>query len=73
MNLPSAESLMLAAPNEVLEDLLARKVYEASIAGQKEVMLEGTQWKNEEFLVKVKVKGYHVDTFGRRSIRVYWD
>ena len=77
MNLPSAESLMLQAPNEVLEDLLARKVYEASIKGQKEVILEGNTWKNEKLLMKIKEKGFHVEKFKgffqKPFLKVYWD
>ena len=62
IKIPSAESLMLDIPNDILEDLLARKIVEAKIARLNKVIVEGAQWTgNKALITMLKEKGYEID------------
>ena len=64
---------MLETPRDILEDLLARKIYEASIAGGNETLLEGTIWQKENMKRLLEDKGYQLEVISKRLLKVFFN
>lgn len=73
IKIPSAESLLLATPNDILEDIVARIIIEANIHRLHSVSVTGSQFSNNNTLIKtLKEKGYDVTAYSD-SLLIKWD
>lgn len=74
LSIQSVESLMLAIPKDVLEDIVARKIVEANMAGVNQIILSGIKWNNPELLKTLQDKGYRANMMNSsRELIINWD
>ena len=76
LEIPSAESLILAPQKDIVNDIIAREIYKASFSGKSSVDLEGMKVQDPEVIQHLLDKGYeftYVPSGNRTKIlRISW-
>lgn len=76
LEIPSAESLMLAPQRDIVKDIIAREIYKASLAGKNYVDLEGMKVQEPEMIQYLLDKGYEYAYVpsgnGTKNLRISW-
>lgn len=76
LEIPSAESLMLAPQRDIVNDIIAREIYKASLAGKNNVDFEGMKFQDPEMIQYFLDKGYEYAYVpsgnGTKILRIFW-
>lgn len=76
LEIPSAESLILAPQKDIVNDIIAREIYKASFAGKSSVDLEGMKVQDPEVIQHLLDKGYEYTYVpsgnGTKILRISW-
>jgi len=76
LEIPSAESLMIAPQRDIVNDIIAREIYKASLAGKSSADFEGMKVQDPEVIQHLLDKGYEYSYVpsgnGTKILRISW-